>query len=244
MRLKLFVAICAVSIIGASGVLPVPGAKGACGVWTSDRIFGGVATAIDEFPWMALLEYTWEEHNNAKVFGCGGSLIDERHVVTAAHCLSDSNPMLTGVRLGEWNTSSPRDCASPDDCTDDPVNIPISMIFKHPRYNVNGQEENDIAVLRLRDPVTYSYFIKPICLPSDPELRTKTNFTGVKFVTAGWGRTEKKQQSDVKLKTAIDWVSLNACNQVYQRAGRQITTKQLCAGGKNSNDSCQGDSGN
>lgn len=233
-----------VSIFGANAVLPNPNVANACGKWTADRIFGGVETAIDEFPWMVLLEYTWEEEN-AKVFGCGGSLIDKRHVITAAHCLSDTNPYLTGVRLGEWDTSTAVDCSrtEQDACTDDPVNIPISMIFKHPKYNVNGQEENDIAILRLAEPVTYSYFIQPICLPSDPVLRSKTDFQGNKFITAGWGRTEKKQQSEVKLKTYVEFVSLSSCNQVYQRAGRTISTKQLCAGGKNSNDSCQGDSG-
>lgn len=236
--------ICAVCVIATNGALPNPNVANACGVWNGNRIFGGVATQIDEYPWMVLLQYTWEEQN-AKVFGCGGSLIDERHVITAAHCLSDTNPYLTGVRLGEWNTSSLVDCdpADPESCTDDPVDIPISKVFQHPKYNENGQEENDIAILRLATPVTYSYFIKPICLPSDPILRTKTNYTGTKFVTSGWGRTEKKQQSDVKLKTVIDWVSINSCNDVYQRAGRTISTKQLCAGGKNKNDSCQGDSG-
>lgn len=242
MRLLYAVVVILGTLSATNGALPNPSVRNACGVWTGDRIFGGVATAIDEYPWMALIEFTWQEEQQ-KVFGCGGSLIDERHVITAAHCVSDQSPFLTGVRLGEWNTSSALDCFEADDCADAPVDIPVSMIFKHPAYNENGGEENDIAVLRLATPVTYSYFIKPICLPSEPELRTKTNYTGTKFVTAGWGRTEKKQQSDIKLKTAVDFVGNRECNQIYNQISRDISTKQLCAGGKDIKDSCQGDSG-
>lgn len=220
--------------------LPDPNVLDACGVTVSDRIVGGEVTGIDEFPWTALLEY---KKGDAKVFACGGSLIDNQHVITAAHCTVEKEATLTGVRLGEWNISSPMDCFEADDCTDDPIDIPIARVFKHPEYNVKGEEENDIAILRLTKPVTYSYFVKPICLPLDKELQAKTNFSDAKFVVAGWGRTEKKQQSDVKMKVILDWVNLNACNEVYNKSKIQISMRQLCAGGKMAKDSCQGDSG-
>lgn len=57
-----------------------------CGVHVSDdRIVGGTVAEIDEFPWMALLEY--RSTNNRLEPACGGSLINSRYVVTAAHCV-------------------------------------------------------------------------------------------------------------------------------------------------------------
>lgn len=58
-----------------------------CGVQSStSRIFGGESTDLDEFPWMALLEY--EKNGRSTGFSCGGALISKRYVLTAAHCVT------------------------------------------------------------------------------------------------------------------------------------------------------------
>lgn len=51
-----------------------------------DKIYGGNDTGLDEFPWMALLQY--KKMNNDPTFGCGGMLINKNYVLTAAHCVS------------------------------------------------------------------------------------------------------------------------------------------------------------
>lgn len=68
---------------GGRGLLPEPGT---CGISTSDRIIGGVETQLDEYPWMALLQYF--KPNNKKGFHCGGVLINSRYVLTASHCVN------------------------------------------------------------------------------------------------------------------------------------------------------------
>lgn len=55
-----------------------------CGIQANDnRIVGGTIAELDEFPWMALLQYKKGRKIEA---GCAGSLINNRYVVTAAHC--------------------------------------------------------------------------------------------------------------------------------------------------------------
>lgn len=61
-----------------------------CGIQTlADRIIGGTDTAIDEFPWMALLKYRNKLTDEIQ-FKCGGTLINNQYVLTAAHCVSGS----------------------------------------------------------------------------------------------------------------------------------------------------------
>lgn len=86
--------------------------KKECGVQlTSNRIVGGNETAIDEFPFLALLYY--KSANGKLRYKCGGSLIKERTILTAAHCVEGKlGKTLEFVRLGEWNTKTEQDCVS------------------------------------------------------------------------------------------------------------------------------------
>lgn len=54
-----------------------------CGAQFENRIYGSDITNLGEFPWMVLLLY-----NSSRKYGCGGSLISKRYVLTAAHCLA------------------------------------------------------------------------------------------------------------------------------------------------------------
>lgn len=223
--------------------LPIPG-SGECGIHSSDKIIGGTKIAIDEHPWMVLLEYS--DHRQS-FFGCGGALINNRYILTAAHCIR-STPKLKSVRLGEWNTMTTRDCNSYGECADPVQDIPIEQTIVHQDYHASDKNtHNDIALIRLARPVKYSYFIKAICLPTDTQLRGFTD-VGKKFTVAGWGRTEYGVWSDVKLKLDVNGVDRSQCNQVYghQRSvqmQRKIISEQICAGGEEDRDSCGGDSG-
>ncbi|XP_062557542.1 serine protease grass-like isoform X2 [Armigeres subalbatus] len=209
-----------------------------CGVTTDDRISNGENAGLFEFPWMALLRY--REFNGEIVDGCAGSLITERFVLTAAHCIKVKSKTLDHVRLGEYNKKTYVDCVS-QDCADPPQDIKIEHTVIHPQYNT-PKFSNDIGLIRLRQTVVFQDHIKPICLPITPEFQ-KINYP--RYILTGWGKTENDQLSNVLQKATLPRVDNEQCMQVFKlnQLPIKLTEKQMCAGGKNFTDSCRGDSG-
>ncbi|XP_037818581.1 serine protease easter-like [Lucilia sericata] len=229
-----------------NNLLPQPGQ---CGNVLSNRIYGGNKTKIDEFPWMALIEYT--KANNAKGHHCGGSLINTRYVITASHCVNGkaipTDWRLTGVRLGEWDTTTNPDCEidvrGERDCAPEHLDIRVEQAIPHPQYNPSSRNQvNDIALLRLERSISYTDFVRPICLPINSNLRTAA-FDGIVMDVAGWGKTEKESVSNLKLKASVEGYSIDECRSVYMRQNIILEDTQICAGGKEGIDSCRGDSG-
>lgn len=243
-----------------------PGKKGKCQAQTAppdprteccgreassdDRISGGNATALDQYPWLALIEYS---RGTAIKLLCGGVLISGRYVLTAGHCvLGDifkyGNPM--NVRLGEYDTSTgPVDtkvvAGGGVDTSDPIVVIPIEQMIPHPEYNPKHPlRRNDIALIRMASMAPYTEFIRPICLPAmDPTRNPPAEF---KLFAAGWGAVnETLSASTVKLHVDLPYKTKSECQAAYNipRRSIQLWDKQICAGGVKGKDSCKGDSG-
>ncbi|XP_037933273.1 melanization protease 1-like [Teleopsis dalmanni] len=215
-----------------------------CGKQLTERIVGGNITKLDEFPWMALITYT--KPRNEKGHHCGGALINNRYVLTAAHCISaiPKSWRVTGVRLGEWDTSTNTDCVydvqGKKDCANEHVDCGVEEVITHPEYS--SSQQNDIALIRLDRYIEYNTFIQPICLPIDSQFRNK-NYDDRVMDIAGWGVTETNQPSTFKLKAEVTIWPLQQCQQKYKIAKKYLQNTQLCAGGKRGIDSCRGDSG-
>ncbi|XP_075986219.1 phenoloxidase-activating enzyme-like isoform X2 [Anticarsia gemmatalis] len=231
-----------------SNLLPDPKTE-ACGVDANvggDRIIGGAPAAVDQYPWMAIIEYVTQRTPQLL---CGGALISTRYVLTAAHCvtgevLSVGTPQF--VRLGEYDTTHEGpDCAPVDgggeDCTDGAIKVPIEKTIPHELYGT-GQfmRRNDIALIRMAQSAPFTDFIRPICLPSvDMTLRT----TPFNMSVAGWGVVSVVQNSSpIKLHVQLPFVTQEKCQRAY---GSSVTLwkGQLCAGGEKDKDTCKGDSG-
>lgn len=221
--------------------LPEPGV---CGVNLADRILGGNKTAINAYPWTALLVVK-PRFGGSESFACGGSLISERFVLTAAHCFRELPDWahVVRVRLGEWDLKSEEDCNDDNLCTDKPVDVDVGSYVVHEGYD-SKNIHNDVALIKLDKPVIFTEFISPVCLPLTEELQNQA-FEGKQFTVIGWGTTERGQEaqgvygSRYKLEVNVPGAGLETCREVYPN----LKDSELCAGGEAGKDSCQGDSG-
>ncbi|GLV37688.1 snake [Carabus blaptoides fortunei] len=196
-------------------------------------IIGGTPAEPGEFPHMAILGY--RNSNDDIDWLCGGSLISELYVLTAAHCTKTRNGQPIIVRLGELNLVTYDDGTDPEEFT-------ISRVISHPAYEP-PQTYNDIAVIRLSRPVKFNKFIRPACLWSRSRIYVN------ELIASGWGRQEYGgQPSDNLQKVSLGYIENNVCNSHYTDAGRRlphgIDSTMLCAGNLTARkDTCQGDSG-
>ncbi|XP_071450645.1 serine protease ea-like isoform X2 [Hetaerina americana] len=221
-----------------------------CGPVSEDRIINGMEANLMELPWMALLGYTVR---SGSPFKCGGSIINDRYILTAAHCVTrlQSNLRLVSVRVGEHNLTSPIDCQVDEEsedlaqtCSPSPQDIPVERAIPHPRYVGKPNLQYDIALVRLTRPIDFTHdAVRPICLPVNLAQQTQ-NLVGKKVVVSGWGATEKLQPSPVLLKVSVPVMSYEQCAEAFRGVVPISTVSQLCAGGvRDGGDSCSGDSG-
>ncbi|CAH0558768.1 unnamed protein product [Brassicogethes aeneus] len=205
------------------------------------RIFGGEEAELGEFPWMARIIH--ENDFGYKNFGCAGFLITSRFVMTAAHCLLSDKIAIRGnissVLLGEHNVKHEIDCTRLNTtCAPPTVEIRVLQQIANPLYEMRSKSHpHDIALLHLAKPITFSEYIQPICL------HTKQNYVVYNYYVSGWGKTEAREVSNVKMKLELPRYDHKPCIAKYNQIGLEITDNQICAGGLKGKDSCTGDSG-
>ncbi|GJQ76781.1 hypothetical protein Trydic_g15621 [Trypoxylus dichotomus] len=211
-----------------------------CGEQSAEnKVLNGITADLYEFPWAAALKI---KTGNSFGYDCGGSLISDRYVLTAAHCIHKNMSQIVGVRLGEYDFQHNIDCAiAPNGfkyCAPphEDFEIALNDTIVHPTYNPVSYK-NDIALIRLRRPVNITYSIAPICLPITVGQKLNYETGKLKFVVIGWGRTLSGAKSNVLLKAQVPFQSIGKCTNGVPSKG------QLCAGGTNETDACEGDSG-
>ncbi|XP_049447903.1 enteropeptidase [Epinephelus fuscoguttatus] len=189
------------------------------------RVVGGVNAVKGAWPWIVSLH--WRGHHL-----CGASLIGRDWLLTAAHCVYGKN-----VHLQSWSAvlglHSQSDMSSVDVQT-----RRVDRIVINREYNLQTKQA-DIAMMHLQQPISFTQFVQPLCLPAEGQ-----NFTaGTRCLIAGWGRVaEQGSLPDVLQEAKVPLVLQEQCG--LQLPEYTITSSMLCAGHPEGGvDSCQGDSG-
>ncbi|KDR11874.1 Chymotrypsin BI [Zootermopsis nevadensis] len=200
------------------GTKPQPDFAGKVHVPLDDkhRITGGSTASRGQFPWQVALIID-------DAYFCGGSLIDELWVLTAAHCAGSTYEL----RLGANRVDSIESGAVV-------VNSRNSIV--HGSYNENTIN-NDIAVIRLTAAVSLSTYISPVRLRN-----LNSDLAGESTRVSGWGKTSDSSNS---ISTTLNYVDLTVitntvCANTY---GNIITATKICVSTPNGQSTCNGDSG-
>ncbi|KAM7358778.1 venom protease isoform 1-T2 [Cochliomyia hominivorax] len=190
------------------------------------RIVGGTTTGVSEYPWMARLSYF-------NRFYCGGTLINDRYVLTAAHCVKGFMWFMIKVTFGEH-----------DRCNDKERPETRFVLRAFTQKFSFSNFDNDIALLRLNDRVPITSFIRPICLPRNQDRNEL--FVGTKGIATGWGTLKEDGKPSCLLQEVeVPVLDNETCVAQTNYTQKMITKNMMCAGypGKGERDSCQGDSG-
>lgn len=177
------------------------------------QIVGGTEAEPGSYPFqVALFKYGSQY--------CGGTLVDQDWVLSAAHCAG-----IEQVVIGAHDLS---------DESEDTTTIDVEWETPHPDYD-KDTTDNDYMMIKLKTSAPSEY--APIALDDGTSI---TLTEGDELKIMGWGTTSSGgESSDVLLEADVDYVTTEKCNEPYDGA---ITDNMFCAS-RTDIDTCQGDSG-
>ncbi|KAM9837660.1 transmembrane protease serine 9-like isoform 2-T2 [Aulostomus maculatus] len=188
----------------------------------SPRILGGDPSGPGWWPWQVSIHFLNYGHI------CGGTLISNQWVLTAAHCMITVSPDSFLLYFGKVNQTGPNPYE---------VNRTVSQIIVHPDYN-DTTFVNDIALMELSSPVSFTDYIGPICLAD----HSSHVHTSTLCWSTGWGVTGVFEPgSETLQEVEIPVIGNQQCSCSYS-PNINITDSMICAG-RESQGVCWGDSG-
>ncbi|XP_030794888.1 chymotrypsin-like elastase family member 1 [Rhinopithecus roxellana] len=193
---------------------------------TNARVVGGTEAGRNSWPSQISLQYL---SGGSWYHTCGGTLIRQNWVMTAAHCVD--SPMTFRVVVGDHNLSQ-------NDGTEQYVSV--QKIVVHPSWDSNNVAAGyDIALLRLAQSVTLNSNVQLGVLPQEGAILANNSPC---YIT-GWGRTKTNGQLAQTLQQAyLPSVDYAICSS-SSYWGSTVKNTMVCAGGDGVHSGCQGDSG-
>ncbi|XP_029360174.1 trypsin-2-like isoform X4 [Echeneis naucrates] len=179
---------------------------------TDDRIVGGYQCEVHSQPWQVSL--------NIGYHFCGGSLINNQWIVSAAHCWQKFIAVLGDNHI--WMHEGTEQYMS------------VDAIYWHQSYDYRTLDY-DIMLMKLAHPVTVNQYVKPVSLPR------ACPTAGQMCTVSGWGNIYSDQDSPKLQCVEVPILSQKDCDASYPG---KITDRMVCAGYlEGGKDACQGDSG-
>ncbi|XP_075160603.1 serine protease 3-like [Haematobia irritans] len=186
------------------------------------RITNGQQASSGQFPYQVGLSLK----TSAGSFWCGGSLIGNTWVLTAAHC-TDGVTSAT-VYLG----STTRTVASVTHT------VSSSAIHQHTGYK-SSTLANDISLIKIPS-VSYTSVIKAIKLPAVAS--SYSTYAGSNAIASGWGRTSDTGSVANNLNyVRLQVITNSVCASTYGTS--VVTSNTICVSTPSGKSTCQGDSG-
>jgi len=195
----------------------------------NQRIYNGESVDIRRYPWQVSLFYNG-------FLCCGGSIINNEWIVTAAHCTVKRRHMKL------WKVySGASDLAHRG--TGGSQKRRISNLFQHEEYVHDFTFKKDITLMKLIRPLRFSNITSAICLPDFNE----TFSIKQKCFVSGWGRLDSSK-NNVMFPTVLNHVQVDIIDQKVCKQddwlGSKVQESMICAGkAEGKRDACQGDSG-
>ncbi|XP_070504820.1 CLIP domain-containing serine protease B9-like [Chironomus tepperi] len=192
-------------------------------------------------PWFALIEI---KSNGLR---CGGSLISDRFVVTAAHCLDsfqnlDTPTLKHGmvIKLGEWKTDLENDCDYSTEECESVAEIQPNSVKIHESYDKSSKtkQKYDIAVIKLAWQPSKSEYIQNIELSI---LESNAKLTNQILTVTGFGQYKPGVYTNIKKKIQIKIFSDNFCLKKHKK--HYSSSYHICGLGYEGVTTCSGDSG-
>ena len=197
------------------------------------RIVGGAKTYGGKWPWVVSLQMQ-------NIHNCGGTLISDRLVITAAHCFDNHAPKNHVILMGNNNLLNPS-----------VVRRGVKLAHIHPEYYPDANiPHNDIAIIQLDKKVVFNEYLQPICLPT----LKKIHGPGALCHLAGWGKLAKDHVDgfpSIMHDVSSPIIPNDKCGigeysrTDFARDGSPISTNQICSGKMDTGGVgiCHGDSG-
>jgi len=228
------------------------------------HIAGGKDALPGEWPWMVFIDITGNKDLTSGEF-CGGSLVSEYYVVTAAHCVVNSVENDLAVFAGAHIRTHPDE--SLQELSVDEIVVHEDVEFgpddEFNEFIKQSAFESDIAILKLATPAVFNDRVRPICLPEtelekslaertlDPNADQDDTRFAKRGVVAGWGTTELGTPANELKFVRIPAISRGVCEEsiLSDLSDTHLTRNMFCAGfnrrgaGKKQRDTCKGDSG-